>query len=53
MRAQAMPGEDPETVPHPSEVAAKLLPLVGPDQTETGKLYIVREDKIVDYRMPE
>ena len=23
MRAQAMPGEDPQTVPHPSEVAAK------------------------------
>jgi NAD(P)-dependent dehydrogenase (short-subunit alcohol dehydrogenase family) len=53
MRAQAMPGEDPETLPHPSEVAAKLLPLVGPDQTETGKLYVVREGKIVDYRMPE
>ncbi|OOG76037.1 SDR family NAD(P)-dependent oxidoreductase [Sinorhizobium sp. A49] len=53
MRAQAMPGEDPETVPHPSEIAAKLLPLVGPDQTETGKLYIVRENKIVDYRLPE
>ncbi|WP_429808381.1 SDR family NAD(P)-dependent oxidoreductase [Ensifer sp. B1-9] len=53
MRAQAMPGEDPETVPHPSEVAARLLALVGPQQTETGKLYIVREDKIVDYRMPE
>ncbi|MNF13647.1 hypothetical protein D3C80_2155620 [compost metagenome] len=53
MRAQAMPGEDRETVPHPSEVAAQLLPLVGPDQTETGKLYIVREKKIVDYRLPE
>ncbi|NVD38319.1 SDR family NAD(P)-dependent oxidoreductase [Ensifer sp. HO-A22] len=53
MRAQAMPGEDPETVPHPSEVAAKLLPLLGPDQTETGKLYIVRENKIADYRLPE
>ena len=53
MRAQAMPGEDPETVPHPSEVAAKLLSLVGPEQTETGKLYIVRENKIVDYRLPE
>lgn len=53
MRAQAMPGEDPMTVPHPSEVAAKLLPLVGPDQTETGKLFIVRENRIVDYRMPE
>jgi len=53
MRAQAMPGEDPETLPHPSEVAEKLLPLVGPEQTETGKLYQLREGKIVDYRMPE
>lgn len=53
MRAQAMPGEDPATLPHPSEVAAKLLSLVGPDQTETGKLYVVRDGKIVDYRMPE
>ncbi|WP_276118694.1 SDR family NAD(P)-dependent oxidoreductase [Pararhizobium qamdonense] len=53
MRAQAIPGEDPSTVPHPSEVAAKLLPLVGPSQTETGKLFIVRENRIVDYRLPD
>ncbi len=53
MRAQAMPGENPQTVPHPSEVAAKLMALVGPDQTETGKLYQLREGKIVNYRMPE
>ncbi len=53
MRAQAVPGEDPETLPHPSEVAAKLLPLCGPDQSETGKLFIVRENRIVDYRLPE
>ena len=53
MRAQAMPGEDPSTLPHPSDVAAKLLPLVGPEQTETGKLFVVREGKIVDYRTPE
>ncbi|MCZ4089807.1 SDR family NAD(P)-dependent oxidoreductase [Sinorhizobium psoraleae] len=53
MRAQAMPGEDPATLPHPSEVAAALMPLLGLDQTETGKLFIVRENKIVDYRMPE
>ncbi|MDK1489040.1 SDR family NAD(P)-dependent oxidoreductase [Sinorhizobium sp. 7-81] len=53
MRAQAMPGEDPATVPHPSEVAAALMPLLGPDQTETGKLFVVRENKVVDYRMPE
>ena len=53
MRAQAVPGEDPSTVPHPSEVAARLLPLCGPALTETGKLFIVRDDKLVDYRMPE
>lgn len=53
MRAQAMPGEDPSTVPHPSEVAARLLPLCGPALTETGKLFVVRDDKLVDYRMPE
>ena len=53
MRAQAMPGEDPSTVPHPSEVAASLLPLCGPELTETGKLFVVREEKLKDYRLPE
>lgn len=52
MRAQAMPGEDPATVPHPSEVAEALMPLVGPNFTETGKLFVVREKKIVDYNLP-
>ncbi len=27
MRAQAMPGEDPDTLPHPSEVAKAIVPL--------------------------
>ncbi|HLP65906.1 MAG TPA: SDR family NAD(P)-dependent oxidoreductase [Rhizobium sp.] len=53
MRAQAMPGEDPSTLPHPSEVAVRLLPLCGPELTETGKLFVVRENRLVDYRMPE
>jgi NAD(P)-dependent dehydrogenase (short-subunit alcohol dehydrogenase family) len=53
MRAQAMPGEDPESLPHPREVAAAIVPLAGPDLTETGKLFTVREKKMVDYRMPE
>lgn len=53
MRALAMPGEDPESVPHPSEIAKALLPLVGPEQRETGKLFQVREDRLVDYRLPE
>ncbi|MBB3389862.1 NAD(P)-dependent dehydrogenase (short-subunit alcohol dehydrogenase family) [Rhizobium sp. BK275] len=53
MRAQAVPGEDPMSLPHPSEVARAILPLVGPGVTETGKLFIVRENKLVDYRLPE
>jgi len=53
MRAQAMPGEDPDTLPHPSEVASALVRLCGPEQTETGKLFVVRENRIVDYRLPE
>jgi len=52
MRAQAVPGEDPATLPHPSEVAKAILPLLGPGVTETGKLFIVRENKLVDYHLP-
>lgn len=53
MRAQAMPGEDPETLPHPSEVAAKLVPLCAPSCTESGKLFRVIENRFFDYRLPE
>jgi NAD(P)-dependent dehydrogenase (short-subunit alcohol dehydrogenase family) len=49
MRAQAVPGEDPSILPHPSEVAATLVSLASPDMTETGKLYIVREKRFADY----
>jgi NAD(P)-dependent dehydrogenase (short-subunit alcohol dehydrogenase family) len=52
MRAQAVPGEDPETLPHPSEVAKAMMPLLSPEFTETGKLFIVRENKLVGYQMP-
>ncbi|MEP3439561.1 MAG: SDR family NAD(P)-dependent oxidoreductase [Hoeflea sp.] len=53
MRAQAFPGEKPETLPHPAEVAAKLVPLCGPDCTVTGKLFRVAENRFFDYRLPE
>lgn len=53
MRAQAFPGEDPETLPHPSAVAESLLPLTGPELTDTGKLFLVRENRLVDYRLPD
>ncbi|WEX07641.1 SDR family NAD(P)-dependent oxidoreductase [Chelativorans sp. AA-79] len=53
MRAQAMPGENPETLPHPREVAGKILPLASPSLTETGLIYDVRLDRFTHYRMPE
>ncbi|MEO5325500.1 SDR family NAD(P)-dependent oxidoreductase [Mesorhizobium sp. CC13] len=52
MRAQAMPGENPETVPHPSEVAAQMLPLVDPALTRTGLIYQAREQRWVAYQQP-
>src|SRR5690606_31926976 len=53
MRAQAMPGEDPETLPHPSEIAARIVPLAAPTETRTGQIYQARRDRWVSYRMPE
>jgi len=53
MRAQAVPGEDPMSLPHPSEVAAKILPLASPELTETGRILDVPKGRFVSYRMPE
>jgi NAD(P)-dependent dehydrogenase (short-subunit alcohol dehydrogenase family) len=52
MRAQAMPGEDPDTLPHPSEVAAKILPLAGPSVSETGAIFDVPQNRFLQYQMP-
>ena len=52
MRAQAAPGEDPATLPHPSEVGAKIARLAYPDVSETGQLYVVRQGRFVSYQPP-
>jgi NAD(P)-dependent dehydrogenase (short-subunit alcohol dehydrogenase family) len=52
MRAQAMPGEDPQTLPHPSEIAEKILFLASPEMTDSGRLFVVRENRFVDYLAP-
>ena len=39
MRAKAMPGENPDTLPTPAEIAPRLVDLLAPDLAETGKLY--------------
>lgn len=38
MRAQAMPGEDPETLPTPAELAPLFLELLSETQTRTGEI---------------
>lgn len=53
MRAQAMPGEDPDTLPTPAEVAARILPLAFPALTQTGQLFDVRENRFRRYVPPE
>jgi NAD(P)-dependent dehydrogenase (short-subunit alcohol dehydrogenase family) len=53
MRAQAVPGENPETLPHPSEIAARIVPLASPDLTRTGMIYQAKHERWVSYRMPE
>ncbi len=39
MRATAMPGEDPETLPAPEEVAAQIVPMCVPSFTDNGGVY--------------
>jgi NAD(P)-dependent dehydrogenase (short-subunit alcohol dehydrogenase family) len=43
MRAEAFPGEDPETLPTPDEVAAALVPLATPEWTATGERVNARD----------
>jgi NAD(P)-dependent dehydrogenase (short-subunit alcohol dehydrogenase family) len=49
MRAQVIPGEDPETLPTPEEVAEKILPLCMPGLAESGKIYDPRSGKLIDF----
>lgn len=53
MRALAMPGEDPDTLPTPSDVAARILPLAYPSCAETGRLFDVRQNRFMTYHMPD
>ena len=52
MRALAMPGEDPATVPHPAEIAASMLILADPALTATGMIYQARAGRFVAHRQP-
>jgi NAD(P)-dependent dehydrogenase (short-subunit alcohol dehydrogenase family) len=52
MRAQAMPGEDPQTLPHPQDIARRIVRLADPALAETGMLYDARLDRLLAYNPP-
>ena len=52
MRAMAMPGENPMTLPAPDDVAAKIVDLCVPSFSETGKLYDFRAGKLQEFMPP-
>ncbi|MEM9707006.1 MAG: SDR family NAD(P)-dependent oxidoreductase [Pseudomonadota bacterium] len=43
MRAQAMPGENPETLPDPSELAPMLFSAISPDYDGTAERFVFRD----------
>jgi NAD(P)-dependent dehydrogenase (short-subunit alcohol dehydrogenase family) len=52
MRAQAFPGENPNTLPHPSEIAARILTMARPDLDKTGLIYQAKLDNWTAYQQP-
>jgi len=52
MRAKAMPGEDPATLPHPSELAQHLVELASPAFDKTGVLFDFPARSFVQYGGP-
>ena len=53
MRAAAMPGEDPDGLRTPEDLAPKIVALCRPQSTETGKIYDFRRDRVLSYRAPD
>lgn len=45
MRARAMPGEDPKTLPHPETIAPTLVELASPSCDKNGGYYLCKEKR--------
>jgi NAD(P)-dependent dehydrogenase (short-subunit alcohol dehydrogenase family) len=52
LRAEAMPGEDPQTLRTPQDFAPKVLAMCAPDWTETGKVYDFPQDRVLAFQAP-
>lgn len=48
MRAQAMPGEDPATLPTPDSVAPRLADMISPKFVENGKIFDMRTNELTE-----
>ncbi|WP_332691658.1 SDR family NAD(P)-dependent oxidoreductase, partial [Devosia sp.] len=48
MLAKAMPGEDPETLPKPADIAPRLIDLLSPTLKENGRLFDVDKGAFED-----
>jgi NAD(P)-dependent dehydrogenase (short-subunit alcohol dehydrogenase family) len=46
MRAKAYPGEDPDTLPHPREIAPRLVDMIEPSMMATGSVYDNRDGSV-------
>lgn len=53
MRVEAMPGEDPDDLPHPSEIANCLLQLTSPELSQNGMIFDFASDAFLKPGMPE
>ncbi|WP_295897149.1 SDR family NAD(P)-dependent oxidoreductase [uncultured Bartonella sp.] len=53
MRAQAMPGEDPDILPTAEEIAKKIVVLASPDLKENGRFFDARKNRFLDYHVPD
>jgi hypothetical protein len=48
MRAQAMPGENPDSLPHPSEIVPYLVEMASPDFARTNVRFEFRQRAYVE-----
>lgn len=52
MRAQAMPGEDPKSLPDPAFIAERILSMADSSLTHNGMIYQAKHDAWVSYQNP-
>ncbi len=52
MRAAAMPGEDPDTLKTPEDLAPHVVRLASPASEDTGKLYDFPTDRVLEFQVP-